>query len=81
MLYKKTERSPYSNRLCHKTVMFVFNTVYFENPRLRYILRDSYFMNLGIMRKYARDNHIDEIEYLLGIRDVLLKIRGVHERY
>lgn len=73
--------SPYSNRLCHKTVKFVFDTVYFYNPRLRKILMDSYFLNIGIMRQYARDNHVDEITYLLEIRDSLLKMRGVRERY
>ena len=77
----KNNYSPYSNRLCHKTVKFVFDTVYFYNPRLRRVLLDSYFLNIGIMRQYARDNHIDEIEYLLGIRDTLLKMRGVYERY
>jgi hypothetical protein len=73
--------SPYSSKLCHKTVRFVFDTVYFTNPRTRYVLRDSYFFNIGIMRQYARDNGIDEIEYLLGIRDTLLKSKGVYDRY
>jgi hypothetical protein len=41
---------------------------------------DSYFLNIPIMREYARDNHIDEIAYLLDIRNTLLKMRGVRER-
>lgn len=81
MSHRRNTLSPYSNKLCHKTVQFVFDTVYFDNPRMRVILRDSYFINLGILREYARDHDIDEIDYLLGIRDILLKSHGAHERY
>jgi hypothetical protein len=77
----KKNHSPYSNRLCHKTIRFVFDTVYFYNPHLRKLLMDSYFLNIPVMREYARDNHIDEIAYLLDIRKTLLKMRGVRERY
>ena len=76
----KNSYSPYSRRLCYRTVKFVFSTVYFYNPCLRRILLDSYLMNIESMRQYARDNHIDEIDYLLGIRDILLKMRGVRGR-
>ncbi len=72
--------SPYSGRICHKTVRFVFDTVEFDNPYIGYIIRDSYYLNIGLMRQFARDNGIDEIEYLLGIRDALLKSNMAHER-
>ena len=80
MYRQKNNFSPYSGRICHKTVRFVFNTVEFDNPYIGRIIRDSYYLNIGLMRQFARDNDIDEIEYLLGIRDALLKPNMAHER-
>lgn len=76
---KRINRSPYSNKLCHKAVQFVFNTIEYNDPHMTKIVRDSYFINLGILREYARDNHIDEMGYILSIRDELLKSDMAHE--
>jgi len=43
------------------------------------ILYQSYCCNLGILREYARDHNIDEVAYILSIRDELLKVPGVRE--
>ncbi|MBQ6736347.1 MAG: hypothetical protein IJQ90_02565 [Alphaproteobacteria bacterium] len=70
----------YPPRLRQKALGFVFNSVQFDDPDFGRIMRDSYFMNLCPMMQYAHKNRIDELEYLLGIRETLLKMNGVHER-
>jgi len=51
----------------------VFETLFFVSARKRFILIGSYRMNLRNMVLYALDNHIDEIEYIQSIREVLLQ--------
>ena len=77
---KKNGYSPYSGKLCRKALLFVFSTLVFDDINLKQIICDSYFLNLGIMREYARDNGIDEMSYILGIHDELLKSGTAHER-
>jgi hypothetical protein len=76
---KKVKDSPYQNYLARKALRFVFNTVKFDDPYLECIIYDSYLWNLGLMRQYARDHRVDEMSYILSIRDELLKTQGVHE--
>ena len=73
------ERPPYPYELCKKALRCVFDSVEFKNPRISRIMRHSYFANLGLMLKYAYENHIDELEYILDIRDILLKKGCAHE--
>ena len=70
----------YPRVLRQKALAFVFNSVKFDDPDFGQIMRDSYFMNLWPMLQYAHKNRIDELEYLLDIRDKLLQMPGVHER-
>ncbi len=79
MSHKKVKQSDYETYLTRKALRFVFNTVKFDNQYLECLVYDSYLWNLGLMRQYARDNHIDEMSYILSIRDELLKSAGVHE--
>ena len=79
MSHKKVKQSPYQNYLMRKALRFVFSTVKFEDPYVKCLVYDSYLWNLGLMRQYARDNCIDEMSYILSIRDELLKSSGVRE--
>jgi hypothetical protein len=76
---KKKKHSPYQNYLMRKALRFVFNTVRFDNPYTKSLVYESYLLNLGLMRQYARDNRIDEMSYILSIRDELLKSPGVYK--
>ncbi|MBO4480300.1 MAG: hypothetical protein J5742_01580 [Alphaproteobacteria bacterium] len=79
MQHKNKTFSPYPNYLCRKALRFVFNTVKFDDPYMACLVYDSYLWNLGIMREYARDHNIDEMAYILSIRDTLLKSFNVHD--
>jgi hypothetical protein len=70
----------YPSRLRQKALGFVFDSVKFDDVDFGRIMRDSYFMNLWPMMQYAHKNRIDELDYLLAIRETLLKMPGVHER-
>lgn len=70
----------YPPRLRQKALAFVFNSVKFDDVDFGRIMRDSYFINLWPMLQYAHKNRIDELEYILDIRDKLLAMPGVHER-
>ncbi len=70
----------YPPRLRQKALGFVFDSVKFDDVDFGRIMRDSYFMNLCPMMRYAHKNRIDELDYLLDIRETLLKMPGVHER-
>lgn len=50
----------------------VFDSVYFVNKRAKRKLSQSYSLNFDTMIDYARENKIDEIEYVRGIRKILL---------
>lgn len=77
--YKKLYHE-YPRIIRQKALGFVFDSVRFDDPNFGCIMRDSYFMNLLPMMRYAHAMHIDELEYLLDIREVLLRMNGVHER-
>ena len=51
----------------------VFRSVSFESAEMRYILWDSYRINLWDLAFFAINNKIDEIEYIKSIKDELLK--------
>lgn len=70
----------YPSRLRKKALGFVFDSVKFDDVDFGRIMRDCYFMNLCPMMRYAHQNRIDELDYLLAIRETLLKMPGVHER-
>lgn len=66
----------YKYKLCRKTLATVFNSVHFEDKKLKEILHDSYLVNLNTMIQYACENNIDEVAYILEIKRLLNK----HER-
>ncbi|MBO7656698.1 MAG: hypothetical protein J6S80_03155 [Alphaproteobacteria bacterium] len=70
----------YPPKIRKKALGFVFDSVKFEDVDFGRIVRDSYFINLWPMLQYAHKNRIDELEYILDIRDKLLAMPGVHER-
>lgn len=79
MRYQKTKLSPYPNWLCRKALRFVFDTLDFDTDYAKNTVRESYLLNLGILREYARDNHLDEMSFILDIHDILLKSEKAHE--
>lgn len=70
---------PYPYKLCKKALAYVFDSVEFYNREYEQCLRASYAMNLKNMLKYANKNHIDEISYILDIRDMLINSNQAHE--
>ena len=58
----------------------VFHSVIFNDAELRYILWDSYRINLWDIALYAIDNKIDEIKHIHSIQRNLLKIPGCRLR-
>ena len=78
MSCQKNNLSPYQNWLCRKALHCVFDTLDFDGDYAKNVVHESYLLNLGILRKYARDNHMDEMSFILDIRDVLLKSEKVH---
>lgn len=70
----------YPPKIRQKALGFVFDSVKFDDVDFGRIMRDSYFMNLLPMMRYAHKERIDELDYLLDIRETLLKMPGVHER-
>ncbi len=70
---------PYPYKLCKKALAYVFNSVEFYNRKYEQRLRASYAMNLKHMLKYADENNIDEISYILDIRDMLINSNQAHE--
>lgn len=76
---KMVKYSRYKKPLMRKALRFVFNTVKFDSPYLECLVYDSYLWNLDLMLRYACDNNIDPMSYILSIRDELLKSAGVHE--
>ena len=79
MPYQKNNLSPYQNWLCRKALHCVFDTLDFDGDYAKNVVPESYLLNLGILREYARDNHMDEMSFILDIRNVLLKSGKVHE--
>ena len=75
----KTDITIYPYKLCQKALACVFDSVQFYSPKTARIMRDSYFMNLKTMLKYADANNIDELEYILDIPDILIASKYAHE--
>lgn len=69
-MFQQYQVPPFKYRLCRKALAQVFNTVKFEDVVFREILHDSYLANLNSMIQYAHDNHIDELVYILSLRDI-----------
>lgn len=78
-LYKEPYHE-YPSKLRQKALACVFDSIVFDDPKFGQIVRSSYFGNLLPMMRHAHSQRIDELEYLLDIRDILLKMNGVHER-
>ena len=70
----------YPPKLRKKALAFVFDSVKFDDAEFGRIMRDSYFINLWPMMQYAHKNRIDELDYILDIRNSLLQMPTVHER-
>lgn len=70
----------YPPKIRQKALGFVFDSVKFDDVDFGRIVRDSYFINLWPMMQYAHKERIDELVYLLDIRETLIKMPGVHER-
>lgn len=77
-----TEKRPnYSENALRNELSIVFSSVYFENKQEQHILFDTYFLNIRNFINYARDNGIDEMDYIRSIRAMLLKSPKIHEMY
>lgn len=50
----------------------VFKSVLFADRFEKFKLCDSYFLNFNQMMEFARENGIDEKQYIRDIRDVVL---------
>ena len=66
--------------LCKKALAQVFNTIRFDDVKMREILHDSYLANLNAMIQYAKENDMDELAYILSIRNILGGSKYTHER-
>ena len=63
---------PFKYKLCKKALAQVFNNIDFkEDIVFKEILHDSYLANLNSMIQYAHDNDIDELAYILSLRNRL----------
>ena len=63
----------------HRTLDDVFNSLWFDDSYMRFILVGSYRMNLKYMVLYALYSGIDEIEFIQSLRQVLLEMPGCNE--
>ena len=81
-MIQQSRVSPFKYKLCKKALAQVFNTIHFDDPdkKLREILHDSYLANLNAMIQYAIDNDIDELAYILVLRNILGGNKYKHER-
>lgn len=57
----------------------VFKSVFFINKREKNKLQQSYFLNFYSLISYARENNIDEMDYIRSIRNVLLTAPQTYE--
>ncbi len=57
----------------------VFKSVYFVDKRAKNKLQQSYFLNFAMLVGYARENNIDEVQYIRSIRDTLLTCPNTYE--
>ena len=54
----------------------VFDSVSFADTAVKLSLQDSYLMSIDSLADYATEKHIDAVEYINSIRDILLKLPG-----
>ena len=76
-----TNMFKYSENMLRNELSVVFNSVYFTNKKTKDILFDSYSLNICDLMWYARNNNIDEMDYIRSIRRVLLSHPKTYERY
>lgn len=69
-------RQQYTRNQYRAALDDVFDSLWFDNARMRFNLIGSYRMCLKPMVQYAVDNDIDEIDFIHGIRDILLEMPG-----
>jgi len=74
-------RPNYSENALRNELSVVFSSVYFEDKQEQHILFDSYFLNIRGFINYARNNGIDEMDYIRSIRSKLLESPKIHEMY
>lgn len=71
----------YSENMLRNELSAVFSSLYFANKQMQETLFDSYFLNIHNLIWYARNNNIDEMDYIRSIRSVLLSYPKTYERY
>lgn len=71
----------YSENKLRNELSVVFSSVGFTNEHDKQMLFDSYFSNIRNLIWCARNNNIDEMEYIRSIRKVLLSYPKTYERY
>lgn len=69
----------YPNTSRQKALGYVFDMLEFSDcdQELAKIMYDSYLINMGKLMKYAHSRKIDELDYILSIRNVLLESKNV----
>lgn len=65
-------RSVYTDYELKNELNMVFKSVLFADRFEKFKLCDSYFLNFNQMMEFARENGIDEKQYIRDIRDVVL---------
>lgn len=75
------ENFKYSENMLRNELSIVFNSVYFTDKQTQETLHDSYFLNIRNLIWYARNNNIDEMDYIRSIRRILLSHPKTYERY
>lgn len=82
-MHKSAHRVPYHEyprAIRKRALAFVFDSLKFSDFETAQVLRDSYFMNLKLLMDYAHEKRIDELDYILDIRDIFIKSGTAHER-
>lgn len=57
----------------------VFRSVRFDDAYQKKLLCDSYSANFLPMIWYAENNALNQTNYILGVRDCMLKCKGAHD--
>ena len=65
-------RPVYTDYELKNELNMVFKSVLFADRFEKFKLCDSYFLNFNQMMEFARENGIDEKQYIRDIRDVVL---------
>lgn len=74
-------RPNYSENALRNELSIVLSSVYFEDKHEQHIISDSYFLNVRNLINHARENSIDEMDYIRSIRSKLLESPRIHEMY